>query len=322
MFVRWAAREPPKIVRDCETGHAAPAVPNMEKFEGIDESEDLLLRRTLLEHNRENSRRTQEISLPEFVAGTGRQGGMENKLDFGGGERASVQSKGRKIRSPPAELPEFSCRAVPGCNRRETRHSQLTCWAAPVLIEPFILNGDGTEKQGPPRPPTYLVMACIWITTPTTGKTTFQAQHARGPCVIQHNADVLFMRGSNNSRKVLNFHRDRSRTFAPDQARVLLDQFGNIRANTGIVEIRGDTKARKQPRSQFAVWIVDACRDKYVVSRLQQREVDQGNGRLPPGGKMVRVPDSSSQIRAANSNVVGVPYRPYVSRRAIDPMYP
>ena len=82
MGVVGSMRARREIIGDGEAGDTGPAVADFEEFERVHKGVDLLFREILLEYDGENAGGADEVALPEFVAGAGRQRGMENKLNF------------------------------------------------------------------------------------------------------------------------------------------------------------------------------------------------------------------------------------------------
>ena len=67
--------------RQCQAFETTPAIADSEQFERIDERSGFRL--AAFEDEREQSGRTGEITLPDFVSGAIGQGGVQNGLDFG-----------------------------------------------------------------------------------------------------------------------------------------------------------------------------------------------------------------------------------------------
>src|ERR1700693_2929628 len=105
-------------------------------------------------------------------------------------------------------------------------------------------------------------------------------EHASRPGVVENHTNVARVSGSDDGRKVLNFHGDRAGAFAPDEARVFLDQGRNVGADRGFVERGGHAKAVEQSGGEFAIGEVDAGGNQDVVAGFEEGEIDEGNGSL------------------------------------------
>src|SRR5258708_37840129 len=71
-----------KAIGDRQAGDSAPAIADFEEFEGVDELFNLVFGEPFAEDDREDTRRSGEVSLPEFMAGAGAKRGMEDLLDL------------------------------------------------------------------------------------------------------------------------------------------------------------------------------------------------------------------------------------------------
>src|SRR5205807_9459194 len=71
-----------EIIGNAEAGHARPAVSNFEELERVHEGQNLLLCELSLKHDREQPRRSREITLPQFVPGAGGKSWVQNQFDL------------------------------------------------------------------------------------------------------------------------------------------------------------------------------------------------------------------------------------------------
>src|SRR5436190_3060217 len=100
--------------------------------------------------------------------------------------------------------------------------------------------------------------------------------HAGRIRVVHRHLRADAMRHFRDRRHVLDFHRDRAGTFAPDQPRLVADE--RLDAGTdrrGIVLAR-HAEATQQIVRELPVRTVDAVGDQHVLALAQQREVDEG----------------------------------------------
>lgn len=86
------------------------------------------------------------------------------------------------------------------------------------------------------------------------------------------------VRGSDDGRHVLHFHGDRAGALAPHQPGVLPQQ--RFDGGIGRVEIHSNAEAAQNLVGKVAVRPVNAVGDEHVVSRLQERNIDERNGAL------------------------------------------
>src|ERR1700674_1762586 len=102
-----------EIVSDSQAGHARPTVSDLEQFQRIHKSQNLLPGKLPLEDNGEEACRPREVTLPEFVSRTGGKRGMKNQFDLGTlGEPAGqpegsflkrLQADGKSLHAPQGE---------------------------------------------------------------------------------------------------------------------------------------------------------------------------------------------------------------------------
>src|SRR5580700_3504172 len=77
MAVVWAVFRGVEVVSDCQTGHARPAISDLEQLEGVHKMQNLLFGKFALEDDRKESSRSGEIALPELMAGARWKRGMQ-----------------------------------------------------------------------------------------------------------------------------------------------------------------------------------------------------------------------------------------------------
>src|SRR5262245_22929529 len=72
-----------QVVSHGQAGNTAPAIADLEQFQGIHKLKNLLPGEMLTEHEGEKAGRAGEVALPQLVPRARRQGGMQHQLYFG-----------------------------------------------------------------------------------------------------------------------------------------------------------------------------------------------------------------------------------------------
>ena len=281
VIVRRAAGNAPDVVSDGETGDPGPAVAHLEETQRVDKVEYLLLRWARSKNNRENSGRAEEIALPEFVSGAGRQCWVQHAFDFrsrrepfGDGECGILdggKTDGESLQAAKGET------AVVGRNRA----AEHLLRDAEALEDGGIFHGDGAEQD-------IAVAADVFsegLERDVDAVVESVEENSGGPGVVQHDANIFCVSGGCDCGEVLHFHGERTRAFGPNEASVFLNQTGNAGADEWIIISGGDAEAGEELRGEFAIGVINAGGDEQVIAGLQQREIDERDGVLPTGSE-------------------------------------
>jgi len=281
MVVGWAAGNAANVVGDSKAGDAGPTVADFEKLESVDEGVHLRLQGARLEDDRKHARRAEEIALPEFVTGAGRKCGVQNCFDFrtdgkprGHGECGCFD--GGKAHGHGLQAAECEA-AIIG----RDGEAKILLRGTETLVECGITNSDRTKEQ-------VAVTADVFgdgLHSDIYAMSESVEEHASRPGVVENHANIARVSNSDDGGKVLNFHSDGAGAFAPDEARIFLDQGRNVGADRGFVERSDHAKAVEESGGEFAIGEVDAGGNQDVVVGFEEGEIDEGNGSLATGSE-------------------------------------
>ena len=98
---------------------------------------------------------------------------------------------------------------------------------AEPLIEDLVLDGDGAEEEIAVA--TDVLSEGLHVDVDTVSKGV--EVDSRSPSIVENYERAGFVGSIGDSGDVLDFHGDGARTFAPNEARIFLEQRGDVRAD-------------------------------------------------------------------------------------------
>src|SRR5579871_3172881 len=96
-----------------------------------------------------------------------------------------------------------------------------------------------------------------------------------GPRIIQGHQRSMLVSGFGNCRNVLHLHRDGTRTFTPDQARIRAQLSRKIRTCPGRIVADLYPESAQYAVREHAIGTINTLRQQNMISALEQRQMDE-----------------------------------------------
>ena len=246
-----------------------------------------------------------EVALPQVVAGTVGEGGVQHCPR----PRGRLFSQPATVSVAPLEPRRGARRASAGrAARGRSRRARPPCREALRASDPLVArrrrDRHGAEEQ-------IAVAADVLrerLDADVDAVGERIEQDAGGVGVVERDRHAVRVRGGDDRRHVLDLHRHRAGTLAPDQRRVRPDLRGDAVADQRVVGLDLDGQAGEELACHFESSGRTRCRARGRASRPGSRRSRPAPAPLDRRvtTKLCRAPSSSATL-SPSSSAVGVP---------------